>query len=502
MSSTPQVITQHRKAVDNWAPAATSDARRTLILAVLATAGTTFALLQAIVIPALPDIQRALGATTSGVAWILTANLLSTAVLTPILGRAGDIAGKPRVLTAALGALAIGTLVCALAPSLPVMLVGRVIQGAGGAIYPLAFGIIRDEFPRDRTAGAIGLVSSLLGIGAGLGLVVPGLILQRLSYHWLFWLPLMVVVATTALTARCVPASRVRRRAPINWGSAFLMAIGLAGLLVAVSQTAVWGWASPRTIVLLAAGSAIVATWVARELRSDAPLVDMRMMATRGVWTANLAAFLLGIGMYASIAVIPELVELPRATGFGFGGSAITAGLFMLPTAAVQLFVGPYTGRIERRLGSRVQLQAGMACVLVAYVALGCAHRTGPELVAATVVMGLGLGLGLSSLANLVVGAVGSEQTGVATGMNTVMRTLGGAFGAQLAASSITAGGGRPSDQGFTLAFAVCALALLLGLAAACLVPRRHRPGYCPPATASVTALTAASRAVSSSARP
>jgi MFS family permease len=170
----------------------------TLILAVLAAAGTTFALLQAIVVPALPTIGHAFDAGSGDVAWILTLNLLSTAVLTPVLGRAGDIYGKSRVLTGVMAVLAVGTLIAALASSLPVMLVGRVIQGAGGAVYPLAFGIIRDELPSERVPGGIGLVSSLLGIGAGLGLVVPGFILEHLSYHWLFWLPLMVLVPPLA----------------------------------------------------------------------------------------------------------------------------------------------------------------------------------------------------------------------------------------------------------------------------------------------------------------
>ena len=333
--------------------------RHALILAVLAIAGTTFALLQAIVVPALPTIAHALGTSSSGAAWILTVNLLSTAVLTPILGRAGDILGKERVLSAVMVALAGGTLVCALAPSLPVMLLGRAIQGAGGAVYPLAFGIVRDQFPRERIAGAIGLVSSLLGIGAGLGLIVPGFILQGLSYHWLFWLPLAVIAVTTPLTIVCVPRSPVRNAASINWGSAALMATGLAGLLVAVSEATAWGWGSTKTVGLFAGAAALVAIWVRRELRSREPLVDMRMMATRAVWTTNLAAFLLGVGMYASIAVIPALVELPRSSGVGFGGTAIAAGLFMLPTAAMQLLIGPYTGRIERRLGSRTQLAGG-----------------------------------------------------------------------------------------------------------------------------------------------
>jgi EmrB/QacA subfamily drug resistance transporter len=466
MSTTTNLIDRDVKAAGN--------ARHTLIVAVLAIAGTTFALLQAIVVPALPNIGRALGATSSGAAWILTANLLSTAVLTPILGRAGDILGKDRVLGAVMVALAGGTLICALAPSLPIMLLGRAVQGAGGAIYPLAFGIVRDQFPRERTAVAIGLVSSFVGIGAGLGLIVPGFILPHLSYHWLFWLPLAVIAATTPLTIVCVPRSPARNSASINWSSAALMATGLGGLLVAVSESGSWGWGSPMTVGVFAAAAAVVAAWVLNELRSREPLVDIRMTAERAVWTTNLAAFLLGVGMYASIAVIPELVELPRSSGVGFGGSAIAAGLFMLPTAAVQLAVGPCTGRIERRLGSRAQLQAGMACMLVAYVALFDAHATTLELLGPTIILGLGLGLGLSSLANLIVVAVRQDQTGVATGVNTVMRTLGGAFGAQLATTCITGTvhHGQPTDRGFTLAFGICAGALIVGVVTSLLIPR------------------------------
>ena len=448
--------------------------RSDLILAVLALAGTTFALLQAIVVPALPQIEHALGAGAAGGAWILTVNLLATAVLTPVLGRLGDMHGKDRVLRAALAALGAGTLVCALASTLPMMLAGRALQGAGGAVFPLAFGIIRDELPRERVAGAIGLVSSLLGIGAGLGLVVPGPIVAGLGWHWLFWLPLGVLAVTGVLVARCVPASPVRTPAPVNLGSSVLMVGGLSALLVAVSEASAWGCVSARTLGLTAVGALVVAGWVRSELRSSTPLVDMRMMAVRGVWTANVAAFLLGIGMYASIALIPALVELPRSTGFGFGGSVSAAGLFMLPTATVQLIVGPLTGRIERRVGSRAQLITGMACVLGAYAALTLGHRLPGELVAATVVLGLGLGLGLGALGNLIVVAVPQAQTGVATAMNTVMRTLGGAFGAQLAAACLTGSsslGGLPSNSGFTLAFGLCAVALAAGLVCALAVP-------------------------------
>jgi MFS family permease len=196
--------------------------RRDLILAVLALAGAVFAVLQAVVVPALPEIDRALHAAPSSGTWILTVNLLATAVLTPVLGRMGDIHGKDRMLGVVVTALGLGTLACALAPSLPVMLAGRVAQGAGGAVFPLAFGVLRDELPRDRVAGAIGLVSSLLGVGAGLGLVIAGPIIAALSWRWLFWLPLAVLVPVAGAVVRWVPASPVRAPAPVNLASAAL----------------------------------------------------------------------------------------------------------------------------------------------------------------------------------------------------------------------------------------------------------------------------------------
>lgn len=461
-----------------------SDRRPNLILVVLALAGTTFALLQSVVVPALPEIGRAVGAGGSSDAWILTVNLLSTAVLTPIFGRLGDLHGKRPTLLAVLGLLAAGTVVCGLASSLPVLLAGRLLQGAGGAVYPLAFGIVRDELPRDRVAGAIGLVSSMLGIGAGAGLVITGEIVTGLGWHWLFWLPLGAVAVAIVLVARYVPSARpaaarpaTRRPAPVNLRSSLLMAIGLSALLAAVSEAGSWGWTSTRTLGLAAIGAATVLAWVRNELTAPTPLVDMRTMALRGVWTTNVAAFLLGFGMYASIALVPELVELPRSTGFGFGGSVTVAGLFMFPTAAVQLVVGPLTGRIERRIGSRAQLLTGMACVLVAYGTLAVAHRSGVELASETVLLGLGLGLGLGALANVIVAAVPPAQTGVATAMNAVMRTLGGAFGAALTATCVAAThgpAGLPANAGFTLAFAVCAAALGAGVIAAAAIPGRR----------------------------
>ncbi len=299
--------------------------------------------------------------------------------------------------------------------------------------------------------------------------MLAGPVVAELGWRWLFWLPLAVLVPVGGAVARLLPASPVRSPAPVDLTSAALMVTGLSALLVAVSEASIWGLGSDRMLGLLAVGMLLVTGWVRHELASNDPLVDMRMMALRGVWTTNLAAFLLGVGMYASIALVPALVELPRTTGIGFGGSVTAAGFFMLPTAAPQLIVGSLTGRIARRIGSRVQLLIGVALMLGGYIALTLAHHHAWQLITATGTLGLGLGFGLGALANLIVMAVSPRQTGVATAMNTVMRTLGGAFGAAIATECLARGGSLDTD--FTLAFAICAGALTLGVGAVLTIP-------------------------------
>src|ERR1700760_4121925 len=141
-------------------------------------------MLSSAVIPALTTIQHDLHTTETGVTWLLTGFLLSASVGTSILGRLGDMYGKERLLLYTLALLAGGTLVSALSTALVPMIVGRVIQGAGGAVFPLAFGIVRDEFPREKVAGSIGIVSSILGVGGGIGIIIGGLIVEHLNYHW------------------------------------------------------------------------------------------------------------------------------------------------------------------------------------------------------------------------------------------------------------------------------------------------------------------------------
>ena len=408
-----------------------------MILAVLSLGGIAYALLQSLVVPALPQIQDSLHTSESSVGWVLTAFLLSASVTTPIVGRLGDMYGKERLLMIVLVLLAHRHLISAVASSLAVMLVGRVIQGVGGGIFPLAFSIIRDELPRERVPGGIGLVSSLLGIGGGAGVVLAGVVTENLSYHWLFWFPLGDDrdhgAAHQALHPRVArqdagPGQLPRRRPDDR----------------SASRRRCWRSPRPapgagarrRRLACSPSACSLIGAWVREELRSREPLVDMRMMAIRGVWTTNTVAFLIGVGMYSSFILLPEFVQEPASTGYGFAASATAAGLFLLPATIAITVVGQIAGVLERRIGSRGAADRRDRCSRSRRTRCSCSAAA-PRSTSTSppACSGSGSGSPFSAMANLIVENVRQEQTGVATGMNAVTRTLGGAFGGQLAAT-------------------------------------------------------------------
>jgi EmrB/QacA subfamily drug resistance transporter len=457
----------------------------TLILAVLSLGGVAYAMLSSSVVPALPTMQHALHTNETGVTWLLTAYLLSASVGTAILGRLGDMYGKERLLLVTLVILAAGTLLSAVSTSLGLMIVGRFIQGAAGGIFPLAFGIVRDEFPREKVPGSIGLLSAILGVGAGVGIVLSGVIVEHLDYHWLYWIPLVAEIIAAVATWRFIPESPVRVPGRINWGAAFLMTVGLSTVLLAVSETTSWGWGSAKALGLIAAGLLVTAIWVLVEMRSRNPLIDMTMMRIRGVWTTNLAAFLLGAGMYASFIVFPQFAQLPKSTGFGFGASVVVSGLYLLPSTIGMTLLGIFAGRISARFGSRAALISGTAFTTAAFALLAFEHSHPYDLLIAAGLLGVGIGLAFAALGNLIVQSVSSHQTGVASGMNTVMRTLGGALGGQLSATFIAAHtkDGLPAVTGFTETFVMATGFLIVCLLAGFLVPKiQHPPGASEPA--------------------
>jgi MFS family permease len=271
-----------------------------------------------------------------------------------------------------------------------------------------------------------------------------------------------------------VPESQVRTPGRISWLPAVLLSGWLVALLVALSEAPSWGWGSGRVIGLLTAAVILAAAWVFAELRAATPLIDMKMMRQTAVWTNNLVALLIGLGMYATFAFLPEFVQTPSAAGYGFGASITRSGLMLLPSTFTMFGVGLFAGRLARRLGGKVLVIAGCLIGCVAMSILAFAHAQAWEIYLSTAIMGIGFGLAFSAMSALVVAAVPPSQTGVASGMNANIRTIGGSIGSAVMASIVTSQlgpSGLPEESGYTTGFAVMAAALVLAALAGLLVP-------------------------------
>ena len=433
-----------------------------LTLAVLAVAGLSFALLQTMVLPALPTIQREYGASTTAVTWVMTVYLLTASIATPVLGRLGDMFGKERLLVIVLLVLAVGTLMAALSSSIEMLIAGRAVQGAGGAIFPLAFGIIRDEFPRERVGAGIGLISATFGIGGGAGLVLAGLIVDHLDYTWIFWLSLVVILAAVVATHFFVPESPVKTPAKIDWIGAALLAAGLGSGLLAVSRGRQLG---------LGLGRRCSGSSPSRPRCSSRwGRYELRVAAAAGRHADDAPARRLDDQRHGPDGRLRHVRLVPaRAAARADAGRR---GLRLrrdrhagrpLPAALVGRDA---LRRPVRRAGSAAasararRLLIGIALIAAGFVQLAVAHDQHWHIYLNSVITGAGIGLSFAAMATLIVESVPQSQTGVATGMNTIMRSIGGALGAQISASIVGAhlgASGLPTEAGFEIAFIVSA---------------------------------------------
>jgi EmrB/QacA subfamily drug resistance transporter len=458
------------------------------VLGALLLAALSFALAQTMIAPALPSIAEEYGATPTAVSWLMTGFLLSASVATPLAGKLGDLFGKARVLTIVLSIFAVGNVVCAFADSIELLIAGRVIQGVAGGVFPLAFGIINDEIPGEKRAIAIGLVSATFGIGGGIGLPLAGFIVDNADISILFWIGLIAVPAAIAVSMM-VPASPARERTSVDWLGAVVLSSGLAALLFGITKANAWGWTSGQTLGLLAGGVVVLALFVVLQLRTAQPLVDMRVMRERAVLATNVAGFLMGLSMFGAFLLVPQFVQTPEISGYGFGLSVTAAGLIMLPSSATMLFAGPIGGHLGSRFGFRIVMAIGTLLCAGSFLVLVGAHSAQWHFVVSGILLGAGISFAFASMANVIVSSVHPSQVGIATGINTVTRTVGGAFGSALVAALLTAetipGTPFATEAAYTEAFAFSTVGACLALAAALAIPRlpRRRPEPVDPVT-------------------
>ena len=445
-------------------------------LAVLSFGAIVYSLMQSLMAPVLPEFQRMFGAGESGASWLLTSFLLSATVGTPLIGRVGDLYGKRRALIGVMAIFAFGSVVCALADSLGMLIAGRLVQGIGAGAVPLAFGVIHDTFPPARAPGSVGFIASLVGIGAGAGVLLSGPIVDLASIRWLFWGPALIACLDAIAVYLVIPEPARRAAGRVNWVGAALMASGLALLLLALTQVGSWGPGSWRVWATFAAGAALLALWYRSELRSPHPLIRPATVRLRGVWVANACGFLIGFGTYLGFVEIPKFAQAPSGGGYGFDASVTESGLYLLPWTLLVLLAGQLTGVLDRLYGPRLPLLLGTALATASFTLLFFAHGSPLEVLLASAVMGVGLGLALGALPNLTIETAPADEVAVASAVNLVLRLIGGALGAQTAAAILDRhqAGGLATEWGYQLTFAVTAVTAALAFAIALAAPRRR----------------------------
>lgn len=427
--------------------------------------------LESVVTPTLPLLQRELDMSPAEGALLSIVLLITGALITPVAGKLGDRYGGKRVLIRLMAVVCTGGLVSALAPNLPVLLLGQVLQGAMVGALPLSFILVREHLPAGEAKVAIGVVSGLFVGGGMAGTLSAGPVAEGLSRHWMFALPTIAVIGSTLLVNRQMPHDAPGRSdgTGVDWPGLILLSGTLVTLMLVlalapdiVSQPLVLG----ALIVVLAA---FVTGWIAVERRAASPMVDLRMLARPAVWKSCVLTFVICVGTAVPVYLVPQLLAVP-ADEYGFGAGATAIGFYLLPGAVAASLAGPISGLGARRYGSRAVVTAGIALLAAGLIALAAVHTEIWHLVVGKMMIALANGLCVTAMVTSTATSVDRGDTGIATSLVLVTRVLGFAVGVQASGAILTAatpsGADVPAESAFVTCFAIAgavtALSLLL----------------------------------------
>lgn len=459
-------------------PGAASGPHSRRTTAILCCSTLTYAISQTMVIPGLPAIEAHFRSTPAATGWVMSGFFISSAVCTGIVGRLGDMFGKRRMLVATLATYGCGAVLCALAPTLPLLVVGRVIMGGGGGMVPLAYAIARDELACDRVSKAMGSIAMMIGLGAGLGMVTGGVLVDRVGWPAGFTVAAALTVACVAATLCFVPESPIRSPARVDLLGAALLALGLGSLLFAINRTVDWGVDDARTVLLAGAGLALLVALIRFERDRVQPLLHVPTLVLRPVLFTNVASFTMGAGQVAVSILVVQLAQLPQANG-GLGTSASGAGLLIVPYSLTMVVGSQLAGRTAGRVGGHSLLMGGALLAGAGLVGLAVTPTSLVALAALAAVSGLGISMTLVAAPLLLATHVDRARTGEANGTNTIARAVGQSVGTQVSTAVLaaTAVAGAATAHGFRVAFVLSAVACTGGgVASRWIGSHRQRP--------------------------
>lgn len=420
--------------------------------------------------PLYPKLAQRFHVDIGTMSWSLTAWTLAAVVFTPLLAKLGDVYGHRTVLRIDVALVAVGGILVAVAPNFPVLLAGRILEGALAAYLPLMFGLVRSGFDETSTRRSIAYLSSVVLFGALVGTVSVGMITEYLhSSAWALWLPVAgTLIGFCALWL--VPAGEFTRPSGlrIDWFGAVALAAGMAFLLVGVSYGPKWGWRSTSVLCFLAAGVVVLAVWVLAALRTAQPLVDLRRLFRRTAAPIYLIGATVYFGFLGGQVAISSHLGLPRAAA-GLGLSPFGISLVMAPVFLLSFVAAAFTARIGRSIGYLWTMVTGCGIVAIGFCGMALYHGSVPGFVTLFVIAGFGNGLVEGSTRTLVVDTLRQEETSIGEGVYELVITTGAAVGSAVASavlSSHLTAQGTPTDHGYVLVWQVTVALTLLAAAA------------------------------------
>lgn len=454
-----------------------------LLIAVLCLGGLLASLMQSLVVPIVGQLPHLLNTSSDNASWVITATLLASSVAMPIAGRLGDMYGKRLVLLTSLLSLIAGSLICALSHTLLLTVVGRSFQGFAMGLVPVGISLMRDELHARKIPGAVALMSAMLGVGGAIGIPFGAYISEHFDYHTLFWFSLALGVITLGLVYVVVPESPNRHPGRFDVVGTVGLTVGLVSVLLSITKGQSWGWTSPATIGCALGGVAVLIAWGFWELRTRDSLVDLRISSRRPILLTNLASIMVGFAMFSLMLTMPQLLQIPEATGYGLGQSMLNAGLWMVPGGLVMMALSPVSALLTKRIGARLTLAIGAAMSAAGYFALlGLTDATWKMSLGSMIVFG-GVGVAYSAMPALIMANVPDTESAAANGLNSLMRSVGTAVSSAVMATILTrstitllAGTPReitlPSEDAFATGFVIAGIVAAVAAAVALAIPR------------------------------
>ncbi|WP_203975865.1 MFS transporter [Planotetraspora silvatica] len=426
-----------------------------------------------VVAAALTTIRQDLGASIEQLEWAVNAYSLSFAMLLVTAAAVGDRWGRRRTFAAGLTLFSVASAACALATSMPLLIAARTVQGIGAAfVMPLAMSLLGAAFPPERRGWAIGVFSGLTGLAVLGGPMIGGAVTEGLAWQWIFWINVPVGALAVLLVRRWIPESRGETRG-LDPGGATLITLAVLGLVWGVVRGTAAGWGSPEVIGSFVLGGLLSLGFLVWERRAPQPMVPPAFFRSGAFSAGNAAGFFLTAALYGAVFFLAQFMQV------AFGSGPLQAGLRLLPWTATLFLVAPVAGRLVDRIGERPLVVTGLAgqavgMFWISQISGSAVHYS--ELVPPLIVAGCGVSMAMPATQSAAIGALPREAVGIASGIYSMMRQLGGVVGVAVLGAVFAAAGGYESfTTGFTRALAVCGVLSLLGALAGLGIAMRRR---------------------------